>query len=366
MTSSLPAGLEQPAPLREGEAPRNWATVLTGTKKIAKEPRAFPDDPPEGFVQVNIKRCGICGSDLHVWEGVDMNAKKSGYPLPMVMGHEASGIVTKLGPKVDTLKVGQAVAVMPWTYFGLLATHINHPAALCLPLPEGVSLEEGAYTEPLAVGLNAARRAKVEEGSTVLIIGSGSVGLAALACSLAMGAKKVVVTDLSESRLEAARNCGATATVNTTGLDPMEAAYKVAEAVTGKPYVKGEAPLGFEVGVMENVVDCVIDAAGFSSSVMTAVYAVKPGGSISIVGLGSSLPTVPILSATIKEANIYGAFGYGATGYADALKMIGERKVDVSKLVSHRLPMDKVQYGYEICHGTKDGAVKVIFSTDEE
>ncbi|KAI9023471.1 chaperonin 10-like protein [Hyaloraphidium curvatum] len=359
---SLPV-VPQPAPLREGEAPRNWGVVLTGTKEIGKHPRAFPDDPPEGFVQVNVKMCGICGSDLHAWESANMTSGQSKHPFPMVMGHEASGIVTKLGPGVTNLKVGQAVTLQPWSFYGLLATHINHPAAMALPLPEGVSLEEGAYTEPFAVGLNAARRAKVEAGSSVVVLGSGSVGLASLASSLALGAKRVVVTDLSDARLEAAKRCGATAVVNTTGLSPMDAAFKIAEALKGEPIARSEV-LGMEIGLLEPVVDCVIDAAGFPSSIATAVFACKPAGTVSIVGLGDNTPQMPLLAAALKEVDLRPCIGYGKTGFADALKMIGERKVDVSKLVSHRLPMDKAQYGYEICHGTTDGAVKVMFSTE--
>lgn len=284
--------------------------------------------------------------------------------FPLVIGHEAAGVITKLGPGVTGLKEGDAVALKPWTWHALLTNHVNHPAALCVPLPAGVTCEQGAFVEPLAVGLQAVRRAGVKEGDNVVVLGSGPVGLSSIACARALGAKKIVATDLAAARLEAAKRAGADVALDVSGKSPMDAAMMIAESF--KSADKGtdtaiELGSEFQLGAMDGAIDCIVDAAGFSQSISTAVYAVKPGGTISVVGLGAATPNLPLLAASIKEVNIHASFAYGATGYEDALGLIAAGKVDVNKLISHKLPMDKAQYGFEICAQNKDGAVKVMF-----
>lgn len=302
---SNPFGMEYPKPLREGEEAKNWGLILHGKGDVRKEPRAFPDDPPAGQVQINVKMCGIvgrsslwisfllscffeespdttrhrpslplvgcqCGSDVHTFETGNM----VGFPLqlPLVLGHEASGVITKVGPGVDNLKVGQAVAIHPWTAFGLLTTHINHPAMLCFPLPEGVDFRGGAYVEPLAVGLNAVRRANVGAGTNVAVLGAGPVGIASLVSAKAIGARKVVVTDLSDSRLEIAKANGADVVLNVKGMKPAEvatalaAAFKTTEA--GKVDPMG---LGWSLGELTSEIDAVVDAAGFADTVAVSI-----------------------------------------------------------------------------------------------
>ncbi|KAI9013540.1 chaperonin 10-like protein [Hyaloraphidium curvatum] len=367
MAAAAPPALAPPGPLRDGKSPRNWAVALTATRQLSKQPHAFPDPPPAGYVGVNVKFCGVCGSDLHVWEHAD-ELKQFGMSFPMVMGHEASGVITAVGPAVDNVEVGQHVALLPWSFHGLLAQHVNHPADKVYPLPPGVSLRDAALVEPLAVGLQAARRAGVKPGDKVAVIGGGPVGLAALLCALALGASRCVVSDLSPARLETAKKVGAAEVVDVSGLDPLAAGLAIADTVRGSKRpcdlstpLSGMAP----IGAGDAAVDCAIDAAGFSSSIATAVYAVKPGGAVSIVGYGSYTPELPSLPASLKSVDLKPSFGYGATGFPDALRMIAEGKVDVGKLVSHLLPMDRAQEGYEMCRGTSAGAVKVVFSTDE-
>lgn len=236
----------------------------------------------------------------------------------MVLGHEASGIITKVGPGVENVKVGQRVAIHPATYYMLLANHINHPAQLCFPLPDGVSYEDGAFVEPLAVGLHAVKRGNVTKGSKVVILGAGPIGLSSLASAKALGAARVVVTDLEDSRLKSATAGGADAVLNTKGMSPADAAVAICELF------KTEAPKagdggdislddGWQLGVMDGSVDSVIDAAGFSQSIATAVYTVKPKGTISVVGLGSPAPTTPLLAAAVKEVDIRPCMACGFT-----------------------------------------------------
>jgi L-iditol 2-dehydrogenase len=255
---------------------------------------------------------------------------------------------------------------LTFSRYALLCTHINHPAQLCVPLPDGVTCEQGSFVEPLAVGLNAVRRAGVKAGQNVAILGAGPVGLAALGCAKALGAAKVLITDLAPSRLDAAKNAGADVTLNVSGMKPIDVATAVTDALkTGA--AAGEASVGLgevELGSMDAAVDCVVDCAGFSDTLTAATYMVKPGGTISVVGLGTSAPSFPLLAGAVKEVTINPAFAYGPTGYADALALIADGKVDVSKFISHRLKMDEAQRGFEMCFENKEGAVKVLFTTD--
>ncbi|KAL1453865.1 hypothetical protein WDU94_010172 [Cyamophila willieti] len=180
---------------------------------------------------------GICGSDVHYLT----HGQIGEYQLqdPMVIGHEASGIVYKVGAKVKHLKVGDRVAIEPGVpcrqctycktgrynlcrqiYFcatppddGNLTRFYRHAADFCHKLPDNVSLEEGALLEPLSVGVHACRRAGITLGSKVLITGAGPIGLVTLLTAKALGASKVVITDIMQHKLETAKNMGADASV---------------------------------------------------------------------------------------------------------------------------------------------------------
>ena len=176
---------------------------------------------------------GICGSDVHYLVNGrigDLIVKK-----PMVIGHEASGVISKVGKNVKTLNVGDRVAIEPGhgcrrcdfckegrynlcedmifcaapPFDGNLTKFYVHPADFCYKLPDNVTMEEGALLEPLSVGVHACRRAGVGLGSDVLILGAGPIGLVTLLTAKSMGASKIMVTDLLQNRLDMAKSLGA-------------------------------------------------------------------------------------------------------------------------------------------------------------
>jgi len=215
-----------------GGADDNLTAILFKQGDLRLENRPIPE-PKDDEVLLRMSAVGICGSDVHYWT----NGRIGDFIVksPMIIGHEAAGVVAKCGKNVKHLKLGDRVAVEPGVPCrrcencktgkynlcpdiifcatppcdGNLSRFYTHDAAFCYKLPEHVSLEEGALLEPLSVGVHACRRAGVTLGSVVLICGAGPIGLVSLMVARSMGAAKIIVSDLAENRLQVAKELGA-------------------------------------------------------------------------------------------------------------------------------------------------------------
>jgi len=213
------------------------AAVLHGIRDLRVESIAVPDPGPLE-VQLAMRSVGICGSDVHYWTHGEIGDFK--LTTPMVLGHEASGVVVAVGSSVTHLVVGDRVAVEPGLpcmscefcrggrynlcvdmkfcatppIHGSLAHRYNHRASFCYKLPENVSFDEAALLEPLSVAVHACRRGGVGLGSSVLICGAGPVGLLNMLVAKACGAAQVAISDISSSRLQKAKALGASHTIN--------------------------------------------------------------------------------------------------------------------------------------------------------
>lgn len=259
---------------------------------------------------------GICGSDVHYLAHGrigDFIVKK-----PMIIGHEASGVVAKLGKNVKTLAVGDRVAIEPGVscrlcdycktgrynlcpdmafcatppYDGNLRRYYAHAADFCFKLPDHVSMEEGALLEPLSVGVHACRRANVELGSEVLILGAGPIGLVTLLAAKAMGASKIMITDLLAKRLEVATDLGATHTLLIKrDASETDLVRMVHEALGSQP-------------------DKTIDCSGVESTARLALNATRSGGCVVVVGMGPPEIRLPLVSAMAREIDVRGVFRY--------------------------------------------------------
>lgn len=261
---------------------------------------------------------GICGSDVHYL----VHGRIGDFILkaPMIIGHEASGIVAKLGAKVKNLKVGDRVAIEPGVSCrycdfcksgrynlcpdmvfcatppvnGNLTRYYAHAADFCYKLPDHVSMEEGALLEPLSVGVHACRRANIGVESVVLILGAGPIGLVSLLSAKAMGAEVVIITDLVQSRLDVAKEMGANFTVLITKDDKEEDLVKKVREIAGR------AP------------DKTIDCSGVESTNRLGLLATRSGGCLVIVGCGPPEVKVPMVNACTREVDIRGVFRYSA------------------------------------------------------
>eukprot|EP01111_Echinosteliopsis_oligospora_P007332 TRINITY_DN2219_c0_g1_i1.p1 TRINITY_DN2219_c0_g1~~TRINITY_DN2219_c0_g1_i1.p1 ORF type:complete len:355 (-),score=116.03 TRINITY_DN2219_c0_g1_i1:33-1097(-) len=336
--------------------PTTTALVLQKIDDLVFEERKTPTVGPHD-VLIAVKSVGICGSDVHYWK----HGRIGSFILeaPMIMGHESSGQIAAVGSQVKDLKVGDRITMEPGTpcrrcdfckigrynlcalmefhatppYDGSLSNYIVHPADLCFKLPENVSYDEGAMCEPLAVGVHAVTRANVRLGQTVLVTGSGPIGLMSLMAAKAAGAGVVIITDISAERLKMAKECGADFTI-----DSKNTADVVAE-------IKKLSGGG---------VDATIECSGAEIAVKTAIHATKSGGNIVLVGMGGTTSTIPLVDACIREITITGVFRY-ANCYPKAIALISSGKVNVKPLITHHFGF---QESIEAFTTAKDGADK--------
>uniref|UniRef100_A0A8C6WFN3 Sorbitol dehydrogenase n=1 Tax=Neogobius melanostomus TaxID=47308 RepID=A0A8C6WFN3_9GOBI len=281
--------------------PDNLSVVLHSLKDLRLEQRPIPEPGPND-VLLRMHSVGICGSDVHYWQ----NGRIGDFVVtkPMVLGHEASGTVVKVGSAVKTC---DRVAIEPGVPRDM------DDANFCYKLPDNVTFEEGALIEPLSVGIHACRRAGVTLGSIVLICGAGPIGLVSLLVAKAMGASKVVITDLSQERLSMAKKLGADYAVTITkGNAPQALAKNVADMLGAPPQIT-------------------IECTGVESSIQTAIYATQSGGVVVLVGLGAEMATIPLVNAAVREIDIRGVFRYCNT-WPMAIAMLASGKVNVKPL----------------------------------
>jgi L-iditol 2-dehydrogenase len=344
----------------------NIALVLHKIDDLRLEP--FPvNEPQDGEVLLEMQSVGICGSDVHYWKRGcigDFVVR-----APMVLGHESSGKVIKVGPNVKNLKAGDRVTIEPGVpcrrcdfckggrynlcadviflatppVHGSIARYHTHAADFCFKLPDHVSYEEGAFCEPLSVGVHACRRAGVSIGAKVLITGAGPIGLVSMLAAKAMGADSIILTDISQSRLDFAKQVGATYVLLADN-DPQVTAKRVVETLGSQPNIS-------------------IECSGAESSIQTTFYATISGGVVVLVGLGRPLASLPIVNAAIREIDIRGVFRY-ANCYPASLSLIASGRIDVKPLITHRYNINESVQAFEMAESGQ--AIKVMIQCGKD
>lgn len=345
------------------------AAVLTKEKTFTMESREIPSPGP-GEVVVRVRNVGICGSDVHYWA----HGKCGAFIVkgPLVLGHESSGEVIRVHPDDESnqkgVRVGDRVALEPGVpcrhcqscrggrynlckdvrfhatppIDGTLCQYVVHPADFCFPLPQNVSLEEGALIEPLSVALHACDRAQVSLGSQVLITGAGPIGLVCVLAARAAGATRIIITDVVEDRLRVARELGATHTLSATRQDLVQA---IKDACGN-----GEGA------------DVTMDASGAEPAIRAGMQATRPGGKYVSIGRGAKdLVSIPLFEVMDKEIDILGVFRYRNT-YGKAVSLLAEKRINVMPLITHRFSLENVLEAFETAAEGRDGAIKVMLS----
>ena len=310
-------------------------------------------------VVIDIKKCGICGSDIHYWV--------AGEPMGLVMGHEYSGVVTSTGQRND-LKVGDRVTALPispcghceaclsgnpqycpetWNHAtglsltnpGGLAKKTKVRPDMVLKLPDSVSDEEGAMVEPTAVGLHAIHLADIKVGDKVLVIGGGIIGLVSAMFAKMEGASYVALSETNKERGKKAVKLG----VADEWFDAKDT--KMVENLVTK--TNG----GFDI---------VIECCGNSPAVGTSLMTVEPGGTVVLVGVSLGTVTIPTIVGVMKELTIRGAIGYTKEEFQTCIDLMAEKKIDVLKFIDDIVGLKDVQTSYERLTSGTDDAVKIL------
>lgn len=341
----------------------NLAAVLHKEYDLRLEQKPIPE-PGEGEVLIRMGCVGICGSDVHYYEHgriADFVVKD-----PMIIGHEASGIIAKVGSKVTHLKPGDRVAIEPGVpcrccsyckegrynlcpdvffcatppHDGNLSRFYVHAADFCYKLPPHVSLEEGALLEPLAVGVHACRRSNVGLGTDVLVLSAGPIGLVTILAAKAFGAK-VVCVSRSTKRLQVAKDCGADTIIQV------------------KDYVKEEAELIKQIHALGAAPQVTIDCTGTENCLTLGINVTRVGGILMLVGMGPQTVSIPLVNACAKEIDILSCFRY-VNDYPVALAMVASGKCDVKKLITHNFKLEQTVEAFKTASKKSDDTIKIM------
>jgi D-xylulose reductase len=312
------------------------ALVLEKIKTLAL--RDFPLDEPLGAhdVRVAIKTVGVCGSDVHYYQ--DGRIGPFVVREPMILGHEAAGVVTEIGASVTNLRIGDRVCMEPgipdpnsratrlgiynldpavrfWAtppVHGCLRPSVVHPAAFTFKLPDNVSFGEGAMVEPLAVGLHAANKARLRPGDIAVVLGAGPIGMVTALAALAGGCAHVIITDVQAAKLAIAAKLGSVTAVNVREQSLVEVVRNLTDG------------WGAEV---------VFDAVGLPQASTDALEVLAPGGCVVLIGMPGAPVPFDVVAAQVKEARIETIFRY-AHVFPRALALMGSRKIDVRPLIT--------------------------------
>ena len=284
-----------------------------------------------------------------------------------ILGHESAGIVLAVHPSVTHLKVGDRVAIEPKIIChrcepcltgryngcengpflstppapGLLRNYIIHPARWCHKIGN-MSYEDGAMLEPLSVALAAIERSGVRLGDPVLICGAGPIGLITLLCCRAAGAEPILITDIDEGRLQFSRT-----------LVPTVRTYKVPTGVSAKANAK------YIVSAMDGVEPRVaLECTGVESSVASAIWSVRFGGKVFVIGVGMEEMQIPFTTLSTQEIDLQFQLRYCNT-WPKAIRLVTGGVIDLHKLITHRFEIEDAIEAFETAANPKTGAIKV-------
>lgn len=341
------------------------AAMYCGQKDIRIEDIQEPPSPPAGFVKVEVEWCGICGSDLHEYLAGPILIPSNGNPV--VLGHEFSGTVVEVGEGVpEVVKKGDKVAAIPGEVCGqcyhcrtgnynlcldikmigfhkngAFTNYVNVPWQFCVKLPEGVTTEQAALTEPFAVAMHAMRRVPLIQGDRVALIGAGPIGLAALQCALVAGASDIIVIEKSKIRRDYAKKIGATVV-----LDPIEVDV-VAEVLR----------LTDGIGV-----DIAYDCAGVEIALKTAINITRSAGTVGLVALHERAVTMDINTLVATEKKLVPVWAYNVE-FDPVLKLFADGRLNPEVLISNKIKLDDiVEKGFEELLNNKDKNLKILVS----
>lgn len=338
------------------------ALLLTEYKKLElvdmPEPQFGEDD-----VLVRVRACGICGSDVHGFDGSSGRRNP-----PLVMGHEASGEVAKFGANVKDLKVGdrvtfdstvycgkcqycqrgevnlcenrQVIGVAPKEYrrHGAFAEYVTVPRRIIYRLPDSFPFEQAALIEAVSIGVHAVAITPVKLGDTALIVGAGMIGLVTLQAAKAAGCTRIIALDVDDIKLERAKQMGATDVVNSKNTDAVAAV----QALTG-----GQGA------------DVAFECVGFTEPITTAIQATRKGGAVTLVGNLSPKVEIPLQSVVTRQIRLQGSCASNGE-YPQCIDMMARGIIQVAPLISAVAPLADGPSWFNRLYNHEPNLMKVV------
>ncbi len=328
------------------------------------ELRDVPNPQPnDEEVLVRVRACGICGSDVHGYTG------KTGRRIPpIIMGHEASGMVEAVGKNTRNVAVGDRITFDSTVYCnqcpacregrvnlcqhrkvlgvstptfrrdGAMAEYLVVPWWVTYRLPEAVSFEEAALIEPASVSLHAARITPIDVNDVVVVVGAGQIGLFAIQAARVKGAGTIIALDMKEERLALARQLGAEVTIN-----------------------PGTADVAAEMrrAVARPDADAVLEAVGTEASVSLAIQLTKLGGHVTLIGNVTPRIQVNLQDIVSRELTLRGSCAI-AGEYRACLDLMAAGRIQAKPLISKIVPLSDGQAAFDALHHGDVGLMKIV------
>jgi len=325
-----------------------------------------------GCVRVRIGFCGVCGSDI------PRSYSKGTYSFPTICGHEFAGVVESVADDVSDFQIGDRVAVFPllwndehpaceigaysqsegYDYLGSrsdggFSEFVVAPARNLIRVPEGVSIEEAAMTEPAAVALHAARRARVRLGDHVAVFGLGPIGIMLAQWLRAMGVAGLYLFDISDAKLELVRSLGFSNAYNSLSEDPC----RIIESAT-----------------QSQGVHVAFEAAGVSQTMVSALQSVRRKGRVVLLGNPSQEVTLPpeLISRIMRrEAQVLGTWNSSYLEHGDdddwraTLAAMQSGLLNLKPLISHKVPLSRGISALEMMRDQREFYSKVLIDPNE-
>lgn len=339
------------------------AMVLTGIRQMEMQEVADPKIINDTDVLIKMARVGVCGSDIHYYTTGRIGSQVVEYPF--AVGHEGAGTVIEVGSAVRNVKVGDEIAIEPampcWNCDqckvgrphtcrklrflgcpgqaeGCLSEYLVMPETSCFKLADGMILDDGALSEPLAIGVYAVKQSIPIKNATIGILGFGPIGMSVLLPAQAMGAKSIYVTDKIEERLTMARNLG----VNYAGNpDKEDVESKVSE-------------------LEPNSLDVVFECCGRQEALDNAIEMLKPGGKLMIIGIpefdnwhfsADRARRKEITFTNVRRQN---------HALEPTLEMMEKKVFDAHQMITHRYKFDQTKEAFDLVDNYEDGVMKAM------
>ena len=318
---------------------------------------------------IQVAACGICGSDVHGYDG------STGRRIPpIVMGHEAAGVVSAVGAEVSGFSPGDRVTFDSTVFCGVcdycvkgevnlcnrrqvigvscgeyrragaFAEFLTVPARVAYQLPENLSFAEAAMLEAVSVALHGVAVSEMKDGETVLVIGAGMIGLLLVQAARAAGASRVFVSDVDATRLKLADALGANETFLASGAALIE---EVLQRTEGRG------------------VDVVLEAVGREETIAAGIDCVRKGGTVTLVGNISPQVGLPLQKVVSRQIRLQGSCA-SAGEYPEAMRLMADGRIKVAPLITAVAPLSDGPAWFERLHAREPNLMKVVLDPRSE